>query len=79
MPKVTTHSTSMLWRYTSENGYRLSIRLSSIEEMSFSPEADRWSVRLSSGHQHLNLAKDVGNDLHEAWITHLETEATRSR
>jgi len=81
------HATSMLWRYALENGCRRSIRLSAIEEMAFSPEERydgskleaHWSVRFSSGHQHLNFPKELGDNLHEAWLKHLEIEANRGR
>jgi hypothetical protein len=88
MANETMLATSTLWRYTLENGRRRSIRLSAIEEMTFSPEEQydsgsrmeaNWSVRFSSGHQLVNFTKELGDSLHEAWMKHLEIEANRGR
>jgi hypothetical protein len=100
MSKMNATSTSLVWRGTWEDGKRLTIRLSEIEMMRFTPEDPhfnvdgtpilhtdgtqvksdaRWSMRLSSGYEHLNLSVEAGNSIHEVWMSHLEQAATSRR
>jgi len=44
MSKMTAASTSLVWRGTWENGGRLTIRLSEIEMMNYSPETAHVSI-----------------------------------
>ena len=76
----------MVWRGTWEDGKRMTIRLSEIEMMKFTPVAEAtnadgtvrtdssasWYMRLSSGKETMSLAEEIGNSIHEAWMHHLE-------
>lgn len=78
---MTVTNTSLVWRGTWEDGKRLTIRLSAVEMMKFSPgstnDADTprtgdWYMRLSSSKEYLNLDQETGDSIHEAWMHHLE-------